>query len=284
MAVEELDLLQGSVFEKVILFHKRVFYLPLLMRSKIFLFFFLVAWQIGLAQNDSTKRKHIIGFYSQANTVYGDLAKINDVIMPLGYPELRDSYAGVSIGYSLRRSTRKSYINVGFSYLTSTRSGQTDLAATKDGALKNWEVHVRANYDLIKHPKWLIYPYLGEGLGYGEFTLYDNITRQSFATSVANFSGPTTKTWSSIYVYINTGMGIERKFRVWVYDFYVGVSGGYRLSTSNFFSGNYPPFYQSDRAPIKMSGFEWNFRLRFEIWDLKRLNRMDERWGQKNRK
>jgi hypothetical protein len=79
-------------------------------------------------------------------------------------------------------------------------------------------------------------------------------------------------------------MGIERKFRVWVYDFYVGVSGGYRLSTSNFFSGNYPPFYQSDRAPIKMSGFEWNFRLRFEIWDLKRLNRMDERWGQKNRK
>jgi hypothetical protein len=280
MAVEELDLLQGSVFEKVILFHKRVFYLSLIMRSKIFLFFLLIGWQIGLAQSDSTKQKKQLGFYSHAGVIHGDFDKLNSTLSNLGYPTLLNVYGGVTFGISKQGYKNNSYSHLTISFLQSAPD-LLDVGATKDVRLRNWEVQFGGNFDLIKHPKWLIYPFFAEGIGYSELTLYDNIVRQTFASSVSSLASPDSKTWSTTYLFFNGGMGIERRLRVWAYDFYLGTSGGYRLNLFSRYTADYPT---NDNAPIRLSGFEWNIRIRFEIWDLKRLNRMDERWGQKNRK
>lgn len=250
------------------------------MRSKIFIFFLLIAWQIGLAQGDSTKWKKQIGFYSHAGVVHGDFAKLNSTLSSLGYPTLQNFYGGGTFGFTRHGSKNNSYFHLAVSFLQSD-PGFLDQSATKDVRLRNWELQLGGNFDLVKHPKWLIYPFLTEGFGYSELTLYDNIVRQSFASSVATLASPDSKTWSTWYLFLNGGMGIERKFRVWVYDFYVGASGGYRFNFTSSYKADYPT---NDNAPIGLSGFEWNIRIRFEIWDVKRLNRMDERWGQKNRK
>jgi hypothetical protein len=170
-----------------------------------------------------------------------------------------------SYGITKQKAKNNSYLTIKFSYLQSTPSGPYDNSRTKDVRLRNWELQLCGNFDLVKHPKWLIYPYLGEGIGYGQLTLYDNVTQQSFASSAANLTSPISKTWSSFYIYLNAGMGIERKFRVRSYDFYIGLSGGYRLNYSRFTEDNYPTYYNNS-APVRLSGLEWNFKIRFELW------------------
>jgi hypothetical protein len=255
-------------------------FLHLVMNAKVFFFFLLIAGHIGLAQGDSTKQKKQMGFYSHAGFIHGDFEKLNSTLANLGYPTLRNFYGGVTYGVTKQSNKNNSYTHLAVSFLQSN-PGILDQSATKDVRLRNWELQLGGNFDLVKHPKWLIYPFLTEGFGYSELTLYDNIVRQSFAGSAATLAGPDSKTWSTWYLFLNAGVGIERKLRIWVYDFYVGASGGYRLNLLSRYKTDYPT---NDNAPIGLSGFEWNIRIRFEIWDVKRLNRMDERWGQKNRK
>ncbi|NOS56674.1 MAG: hypothetical protein HOP37_10525 [Cyclobacteriaceae bacterium] len=243
------------------------------MNARILFFLLLCAGQIGLAQSDSTKQKKQLGFYSHAGVIHGDFAKLNSTLSNLGYPALRDFYGGVTYGITKQGIKNNSYGHLALSFMQST-PGVLDVARTKDVRLRNWELQLGGNFDLVKHPKWLIYPFLTEGFGYSELTLYDNIVRQSFASSVATLASPDSKTWSTWYLFLNGGMGIERKFRVWVYDFYVGASGGYRLNLLSRYKTDYPT---NDNAPLGLSGFEWNIRIRFEIWDTKRLERMGKR-------
>ena len=120
-------------------------------------------------------------------------------------------------------------------------------------------------FDLVSNPKWLVYPYVGFGFGWVYLTLYDNVNAQtSFASSISNLSNPTSKTWTDFYVYANAGIGFERKFRILVYDFYAGLSGGYRLSTNANFRESYQNY--SDAPSVRLSGLEWNFILRFELF------------------
>jgi hypothetical protein len=104
--------------------------------------------------------------------------------------------------------------------------------------------------------------------------LYDNIVQQSFVASATNLIGPTSKTWSSWYLFLNGGMGIERRFRIWAYYFYLGTSGGYRLSLLSRFRADYPT---NNNAPISLSGFEWNVKMRLELWGNKMAGRLERR-------
>ena len=204
------------------------------------------------------------GFYAGNTLVYGDFARLNNTITLLGYPSLRAEYAGASFGITKRPLTKKSYSVVKFTYLTSVLDA-IDPTIKKYSQLSLYELYLGRNFDLLNHPRWMLYPFFGEGIGYSTFTLYDNISKQSFAASASNLSNPTSKTWSSGYLYFNCGLGVERKFKVGMYDFSVGLSGGYRLALSRFSENN--PSY-SEAAPIGLSGVEWNLKIRFEIWKM----------------
>jgi hypothetical protein len=237
------------------------------MRWKIYLIFAFVILSIdSFAQSDSSKRKIRIGYYTDASAIYGDFSELNAVLSPLGYPELRNFYGGVSIGVTGRALNKNSYSFIKFNSFQSAPSDPHDNSRTKDVRLRNWELQIGGNFDLVKYPKWLIYPFFGEGIGYGQLTLYDSVVRQSFASSAANLTNPITKTWSSFYLFFNAGMGLERKLRIGMYDFYIGFSGGYRLSFSRFTENNYPTYYATNSAPIRLSGLEWNFKIRVELW------------------
>ena len=104
-------------------------------------------------------------------------------------------------------------------------------------------------------------------IGYSTFTLYDNLVRQSFAASAASLSNPTSKTWATAYLSFNAGVGFERKFRIWMYDFSAGLSGGYRATLSTFIESNN---FNLAPAPVSLSGFEFNFKIRVEFRTLRK--------------
>ncbi len=239
------------------------------MQCKTILFFSLFVFSFAaFGQSDSVTRKKIVkGFYAGNTLLYTNYSKLNSVIGTLGYPIYNLSFAGVSYGITRRQLDRKSYLVTKVSYLFSSPLADNQFL-TKNSKISMFEVSLMGNYDLINHPQWMLYPFFGEGIGYSTFTLYDNLVKQSFVASAANLSSPTSKTWSSAYLYFNAGLGVERKFKVWIYDFSVGLSSGYRLTLSKFSENN--PSYSED-APIGLSGVEWNFRIRFEIWRLPRI-------------
>jgi hypothetical protein len=221
------------------------------------------------SQTDSIKEKRKIGFYSHVGATYGNFSELNSTLSPIGYPELRNFYGGPTYGITLSNKPNNSYSFIAVSILSSNPASPFVVGTQKYSRLRSWEIQVGRVFDLVKSPKWLVYPFFGEGIGYGEFTLYDNISQQSFVASASNLSVPNRKTWTSFYLQFNAGAGIERRLRIGAHDFYLGASGGYRLSFSRF-TEDHP---LSSTAPIQLSGFEWNIKLRFELWRLPNLKR-----------
>lgn len=229
----------------------------------LFLCLFTIAGFL-FSQNDTIRNKRKIGFYTHVSSVQGNFSDLNSALVQGGYPELRDFYTGPTVGISLANKRNNSYSFVGISLLSSYPASSFATTTTKYAKLRGWEIQVGRTFDLVKNPKWAIYPYLAEGFGYGELTLYDNLVQQSFGNSIANLSNPASKTWSSFYLQFNGGLGIERRLRLGAYHFFVGATVGYRLTLSRFNDG-YPYPYRTT-VPLQLSGLETQIKIRFELW------------------
>lgn len=220
------------------------------------------------AQTDSTKARPSrlkMGFYENVSSIYGDFSNLNNGIAPQGYPPVHDVYSGISFGFTFRNPKRSSYSSFSFSFLYNNPSPLYDNTRIKDTRVRLLDYHIGNYFNVSPHPKWLVYPYVGWGFGAATLSLYDNInTQTSFAASIANLNLPNNKSWTAHYVYLNAGVGFERKFRLGSLDFYAGLGGGYRLSTNAKFREAYQNY--SDSPSVRLSGLEWNFRLRLEIW------------------
>lgn len=231
------------------------------MNGKLSVFLLILFFDFASAQSDSSAHKRRIGFYSHVSVTNGNFSEVNEVFSLAGYPELRNSYGGPTFGISLSNKRNNSYSFVAVSILASNPTSSFVVGASKYSKFRSWEIQVGRTFDLIKSPKWLIYPFLGEGFGYGELTLYDNLGQQSFANSVANLNTPTRKTWSSFYIQWNGGVGIERRVRVGANYFFFGATTGYRLVLSRFTEDSPVGI----TAPLTISGLEWQIKTRFEI-------------------
>ncbi|MFM7485851.1 MAG: hypothetical protein ACKO13_02910 [Cytophagales bacterium] len=216
---------------------------------------------------DSVRNKRKWGYYSHVGAVINNFAPINDALSGLGYPNLKDGFSNISYGLTMRDASKQSYASFSLSYNRSLFTPENSL--TKDVRFRSWEFQITGHFDLVKHSTWMVYPFFTEAIGYGQLILFDNISlNPSFTSSAANLAYPNSKTWSSWYFFIAGGLGAERRLRFWIYDFYVGASGGYRLSASRFTED-----YATNAAPVRLSGFEWNIKIRFEIWRQIKLNR-----------
>jgi hypothetical protein len=210
-----------------------------------------------------SRGKSVIGYYSEAAGVTSSFSELNSIITNLGYPALTNDYGEASFGFSKRNSHRTSYMSTKISFIVSesSRRGNTD---PKDVKLRGWSVLWTVNPNIVRHPKWLVYPYFGIGVGFSSLTLFDNLNYQSFAASAANINTPVTKTWSSFSIKYELGVGFERKIRFWAFDFYTGFSGGYSFRDAAYFTDSYGS--HKNKAPIGLDGWTLSWRLRFEIW------------------
>lgn len=257
------------------------------MTKKVGVFFILLicSTYLSFGQADSLdfprKRKYVIGYYSDVTLVAADFSSLNNALTAQGYPALRNNYSYVSFGLSFRDKKKSAYSSIRFSFLQN-RPQVFDNTRTKDVAYTGGEFSIMAQPDLIKNPNWLGYPYFGFGLGMGRLTLYDSINRPpSFTASIASLNNPIQKTWTEAFGYITVGVGVERKIKVWVYDFYVGLSGGFRLAVQSNLHEAFQIYRDSPSA--KMSGLEMSLRLRFELNRLpkKSITRRDKLSGLK---
>lgn len=226
----------------------------------------------GLAQGDSTRRGKL-GFYVENNFRYPDFSNLNQALTQQGFPAIQNIPLGVSFGYTVRPIFSKdSYSAIKFSF--SGNSIPRNLG--KDANIRFLEISFGNYLDLVASRKWLVYPYWGLGVNFATLSLVDNTNSQpSFSTSIANLQTVSSKSFFASSVFLNAGAGFERRLRISFYDFYVGLSGGYRLSTDGRFREPYQSY--QDSPSVQLSSFEWNFRVRFEIWNMARLRKLDEK-------
>ncbi len=90
---------------------------------------------------------------------------------------------------------------------------------------------------MITNPKWLIYPYLGVGVNYARLTVSSVVSNLNFQNSLANLGVEEVEQRNyrtdGLMLFGEIGVGVERVLVVADSDLFVGLSGGYRLSTSN---------------------------------------------------
>ncbi|MBY0434494.1 MAG: hypothetical protein K2U26_10325 [Cyclobacteriaceae bacterium] len=227
---------------------------------------------------DSVRRARI-GFYADNVFLNPDFGALNNVLVQQGFAGIKERLIGASFGYSFRPvSSKDSYTTLKVSFVTT--GNMASNASSKVAGIQLFEFSSATHYDLITSPKWLVYPYGGFGFQFGTLSLVDNtFTQNSFASSISNLNSTNSKSLYSLSVFANLGGGVERRLRIGYYDFYVGLSGGYRVSTNSRFRELYQNY--TDAPVVRLSGFEWNFRIRFEIWNTARFQKSNRKTFQK---
>lgn len=85
--------------------------------------------------------------------------------------------------------------------------------------------------------KWLVYPYLGVGVNYAWLTVSSVVSNVNFQTSLANPGIEEVEQrryrTDGLMLFGELGVGVERVLKLADADLYIGLSGGYRVSTSN---------------------------------------------------
>jgi hypothetical protein len=238
--------------------------------KKLFLLFNLVAQaSILLAQQDSSKNplKMKRGFYEDITFINGNFSKLNDILIQIGFPSISNAYGGIAIGISARPSNKDSYFT-GKLFLLTANSGY-DLKNPANGAdIYSFGLHDEWHLDLVKNVKWRIGPDFGFGISILRLKLFERLnTPGNFAATLS----PLTPTYAekklhSGSLFVNAGMGIDRKFKIHNTDFYMGVGLGYRLSTPGKFSEKYQ--YNVSTPKAILSGFQYDFKLRFELREI----------------
>ncbi len=92
-------------------------------------------------------------------------------------------------------------------------------------------------------------------------TIADKSQNITFAESVANLTlnDGAEKLYNMDYPYAfaNIGFGVERSIRIACYQFFIGLSSGYQLTTKS--GWGYP-----DLPSIRYGGLEWKLSVRIE--------------------
>ena len=219
-----------------------------------------------LAQQDSVQHpvKLKRGFYEDVSSIIGDFSRLSNVLVQNGFPALNQTYGGMSFGVSARPSNKDSYFT-GKIFILNTYSAYNAQTDSKGAAILNYGLHDEWHLDLVKNNKWRIGPEFGFGVSIVRLKLFERVsTPPDFAATLS----PTIVTYTEKKLYstsyfINAGIGVDRKFKIGYLDFYFGMGAGYRLSTPAAFREKYQ--YNIDSPSVRLSGFQYDFKLRFEI-------------------
>ena len=180
-----------------------------------------------------------------------------------------DAFIGFSMGFTSRFADQNSYTGARLSLLG---AGDTETESNQQTRLWVAELGSFSFYDLVANPNWLVGPYLGFGFSYARLAVSSVESNIGFQGSLANPASVevATKRYGTdgLMLFGELGAGVERVLKLNGVDFYVGLSGGYRLSARNaWVLDDTKPF----DADFGMQGWTFEFKYRFEA----RPDRMD---------
>ena len=160
------------------------------------------------------------------------LTDLNRQLQAAGHAPIVEALIGITLGVTNRFADQNSYSASRLSLLVASDDALDDSRKT---TLLVWELAGFGHYDLITNPKWLAYPYLGTGVNYGRLMVSAIEPTGNFQNSLNNLGNNEVvqKRYGSdgLMLFGELGAGVERVLTLQNSDLYIGLSGGYRLST-----------------------------------------------------
>ena len=232
------------------------------MKASVAIFFVLLLSHLVAAQSSDSATFKTGSYVSLMVRGAQSLSDLNEQLRAAGHAPLTEALIGFSVGVTNRFAAQNSYSAGRFS----GSFAADDL--TDDGrrtTLTVWELATVGHYDVVASLKWLVYPYLGIGSNYARLSVSTIEPGGSFQNSLTNLGSPEVvqKKYGSdgLMIFGELGGGIERLLSFPGSDVYVGLSGGYRLSTDRSWvlAG-----VKSFDSSFSTQGWTFELKFRFE--------------------
>ena len=216
-----------------------------------------------LAQEKDSTNTLVTGSYASTTVAFSNrLSALNRQLRTAGQLPLSEALIGVSLGVTNRFADQNSYQSTRLSLLT-TRDESSN--SNQDTHLILGELSFFGNFDVVASPRWLVYPYIGAGVNYARLTVSSVVSNANFQTSLANpgIQEVDQKRYGTdgLMLFGELGLGVERSIKLSDGVVFVGLSGGYRLSTSNSWVLKGVKFYD---ASFNTQGWVIELKLRAE--------------------
>ncbi len=174
------------------------------------------------------------GFYASSAVCFlSRLSTLNRQLQLANQLPLTEAMIGVSFGVTNRFEDQNSYGSSRLSFFTTE---DNNFDSNQDTQLILGELAGFGHYDLVANDKWLVYPYLGVGVNYARLTVSSVVSNANFQTSLANpgIEEVVQRRYGTdgLMLFGELGAGIERAIELSDGLLFLGLSGGYRLSTS----------------------------------------------------
>jgi hypothetical protein len=237
--------------------------------KKLLLITLLLPLSLLAQENDSTNALKYGGYVSFNVLGARDLSTLNDQLRAAGQLPVLDAFLGFSVGFTSRFADQNSYTGA---RLSLHGAGDTETASNQQTRLWVGELGSFSFYDLVANPNWLVGPYLGFGFSYARLAVSSVESNVGFQSSLANPASVevVTKRYGTdgLMLYGELGAGVERVLKLNGVDFYIGLSGGYRLSTRDAWMLDNTKVFDTS---FGTQGWTFELKYRFEA----RPDRMD---------
>jgi len=205
------------------------------MRNKTFLFILTSLWSVSIYSQIDTTTSHKMGWIIQSGVRYCNLQMLNTTFENNGISLLNNQLWGYSIGLTSRSISKNSYGSVTLSSFGANDDGMQ--TQTLSPSIDIVELAFRSQLALTNSPKWLVFPYIGYGDGYGSMKITDKNQTTTFAESIADLkqNDGTKKRYPMEYPYAfaTFGIGIDRGIKLASHQLFIGLSSGYNLATKS---------------------------------------------------
>lgn len=226
----------------------------------------------SVAQVNDTSRVWRHGVYFSFPVQIVNLDDLNQDLAQRGLAELVPSMVGFTIGFSSRHREQNSYGLTKLSYLTTFDDEDDESEHVR---INLWKMSFQGHYDVLPNKNWLAYPYLGLGLGLAFLNVTELNIPQSPLLGFPSDSYSLWKYYSDILVNGSFGVGLERKFLLPGSTGYIGISGGYELSSQSDWKLRDTNYSPSTSPTFRTSGWIFELKLRFEL-DLSTLTEKEK--------
>jgi len=128
-----------------------------------------IAYSLQLKGQDSPEDKNYtdIGLYGDIGYNIADFEEINKKFSALNYTRISDRVMSFSLGLNLRFPGKRAFYTFEFGGIRSSEQSSSSVTA-----LRSLNNRISVNYDIIRKPKYRIYPGIGLGWIYTTLILY----------------------------------------------------------------------------------------------------------------
>ncbi|WKN42928.1 hypothetical protein [Tunicatimonas pelagia] len=212
-----------------------------------------------------TTRVWRTGFYMGLHAQTIDVDNLNAMLQQANQPTLLPDMAGAALGFTMRHRDQNSYSRSQLTYFTLLDNLENDNL--RESRVNYWELSVTGNYDVIPSQKWLVYPYLGFGVGLSFLRVSEVISGTSFQGSLNNLNTADLEIkqyMTDAMVNGTAGVGVERRFVFPGTLGFIGISGGYKISEREDWQLRGTSYTLDDSPNFRANGWVFELRFRFE--------------------